>query len=207
MRVADLPIQLGGGPLCVFFCSWPQSAKPWPLQHQLAQTLRVNSKLSINVAGFSGDPNVLPNAVTNIESHGGGRVAAITFNNVAGTPGYAVIVLNGSDVRFWRLDKPTGKPVELTGASAPQWMLSWRNQRRAAVLTAAKVSLADAIRTAEASYEGAPAVVAGIARSAGKPTSDTHAYMVGLLKRGRLIRVAVNTETGRRIVNPELLEW
>ena len=173
----------------------------------LAQTLRVNSNLSIDVAGFSGDPNILPDAVTNIESTSGGRVAAIAFNNVAGTPGYAVIVLKGSDVRFWRLDKPTGKPAELTDASAPQWMLTWRNQRRAAVLTAAKVSLADAIRTAEASQEGAPAVVAGIARSAGKPTSNVHAYMVGILKDGRLIRVAVNTETGGRIVNPEALEW
>jgi hypothetical protein len=173
----------------------------------LAQTIRVNSNLSIDVAGFSGDPNILPEAVTNIEANSGGRVAAIAFNNVAGTPGYTVIVLKGSDVRFWRLDKPTGKPAELTDAAAPQWMLTWRNQRRAAVLTAAKVSLADAIRTAEASNEGAPAVVAGIARSAGKPTSDVHAYMVGLLKGGRLIRVAVNTESGRRIVNPEMLEW
>ena len=75
----------------------------------LAQTLRVNSKLSIDVAGFSGDPNILPDAVTNIESLSGGRVAAITYNNVAGTPGYAVIVLKGSDVRYWRLDKPTGQ--------------------------------------------------------------------------------------------------
>jgi hypothetical protein len=173
----------------------------------LAQTLKVNSNLSIDVAGFSGDPKVLPDAVANIESLGGGRVAAITYNNVAGTPGYAVIVLKGSEVRFWRLDKPTGKPAELTDASAPPWMLTWRNQRRAAVVTAATVSLADAIRTAEASQEGAPAVVAGIARSAGKPTSNVHAYMVGILKDGRLIRVAVNTQTGRRIVNPEALEW
>jgi hypothetical protein len=173
----------------------------------LAQTLRVNKNLSIDVAGFSGDPNVLPDAVTNIESMSGGRVAEITFNNVAGTPGYAVIVLKGSEVRFWRLDKPTGKPAELTAASAPAWMLTWRNQRRAAVLTAAKVSLADAIRTAEAANRGAPAVVAGIARSAGKPSSSVHAYMVGILKDGRLIRVAVNTETGGRIVNPEMLEW
>jgi hypothetical protein len=173
----------------------------------LAQTLRVNSNLSINVAGFSGDPNILPDAVTNIESKSGGRVAAITYNNVAGTPGYAVIVLKGSDVRFWRLDKPSGQPAELTDASAPAWMLTWRNQRRAAVLTAAKVSLADAIRTAEAANRGAPAVVAGIARSAGKPSSSVHAYMVGILKDGRLIRVAVNTETGGRILNPEMLEW
>lgn len=173
----------------------------------LAQTLRVNKNLSIDVAGFSGDPKILPDAVTNIESLGGGRVAAITYNNVAGTPGYAAIVLKGSEVRYWRLDKPAGQPVELTGASIPTWMLTWRNQRRVAVLAAAKVSLADAIRTAEASKDGAPAVVAGIARSAGKPTSNVHAYMIGILKNGDLQSVAVNSETGRRIQNPEALEW
>jgi len=59
----------------------------------LAQTLRVNKNLDIDVTGFSGDPKTLPDAVTRIESLNGGRVAAIAFNNVAGTPGYAVIVL------------------------------------------------------------------------------------------------------------------
>lgn len=173
----------------------------------LAQTLKVNENLSIDVAGFSGDPKTLPDAVTHIESLSGGRVAAITFNNVAGTPGYAVIVLKGSDVRFWRLDNPTSQTVELTGPSAPSWMSTWRNQRRAAAVKVAKVSLADAIRTAEASQQGAPAVVAGIARSASNPTSDVQAYTVGILKDGRLKRVAVDSQSGSLIENPEALDW
>ena len=173
----------------------------------LAQTLKVNKNLSIDVTGFSGNPKTLPDAVTHIESLNGGRVAAITFNNVAGTPGYAVIVLKGSEVRFWRLDNPATPAVELTGASVPSWMLTSWNQRRAAAVKVAKVSLADAIRTAEASQQGAPAVVAGIARSAAKPTSDVQAYMVGILKDGKLKRVAVNSQSGARIANPEALDW
>ena len=172
-----------------------------------AQTLKVNKNVSIDVTGFSGDPKTLPDAVTHIESLNGGRVAAVTFNNVAGTPGYTVIVLKGSDVRFWRLDNPTSQAVELSGASVPSWMLTWRNQRRAAAVKVAKVSLADAIRTAEASQQGAPAVVAGIARSASKPTSNVQAYMVGILKDGQLKRVAVNSQSGARIENPEALDW
>ena len=173
----------------------------------LAQTLKVNKNLSIDVTGFSGDAKILPDMVTRIESLNGGRVAAITFDNVAGTPGYAAIVLKGSDVRFWRLDKPTSQAVELTGTSVPSWMLTWRNQRRAAAVKASKVSLADAIRTAEASQQGAPAVVAGIARSASNPSSDVQAYMVGILKDGRLTPVAVNSQSGRPIQNPEALDW
>jgi len=58
----------------------------------LAQTLTVNPNLSIDVTGFSGEPKVLPDAVSNIESLNRGRVAAIAYNNVAGTPGYGVIL-------------------------------------------------------------------------------------------------------------------
>src|SRR5678815_214728 len=173
----------------------------------LAQTLKVNKNINIDVTGFSGDPKILPDMVTRIESLNGGRVAAITFDNLAGTPGYAAIVLKGSDVRFWRLDNPTSQAVELTGTSVPSWMLTWRNQRRADAVKVAKVSLADAIRTAEASQQGAPAVVAGIARSASNPSSDVQAYMVGILKDGRLTPVAVNSQSGRPIQNPEALDW
>ena len=173
----------------------------------LAQTLKVNSKLSIDVAGFSGDPKTLPDAVAKIESLNGGRVAAIAYNNVAGAPGYGVIVLKGSEVRYWRLDMPNGKAVELTGTSVPSWLLTMREQRRAVAVKDARVSLADAIRTAEAQERGAPAVVAGIARSASNPTSDVQAYMVGILKDGQLKRVAVNSQSGARIENPEALDW
>lgn len=173
----------------------------------LAQTLKVNQDISIDVTGFSGDPKILPDMVDKIESMNGGRVAAITYDNVAGTPGYAAVVLNGSDVRFWRLDNPNSDVVELTGASVPSWMLNWKAQRRATAVTVAKVSLADAIRTAEASKRGEPAVVAGIARSAANPTSEVQAYMIGILKDGRLERVAVNSQSGRPIENPEALEW
>ena len=49
--------------------------------------------------------------------------------------------------------------------------------------------------------------MAGIARSASNPTSDVQAYMVGILKDGQLKRVAVNSQSGSRIENPEALDW
>jgi hypothetical protein len=171
----------------------------------LAQTLKVNPNLVIDVTGFSGDATALATAASNIASLSGGQVAAIAYNNVAGTPGYGVVVTQGSNVRFMRLDKPTGQPVEMSEASVPSWMLNWRNQRRAVAVQAAKVPLADAIRTAEASQGGAPAVVAGIARSASNPTSEVHAYMVGILKNGDLHPVAVDSQTGAVIANPSAL--
>jgi hypothetical protein len=161
-----------------------------------AQVLTVTPNVKIDVAGFSGDANTLPTGVANIESLSGGRVAAVAYNKVAGTPGYVVVLIQGSNVRFMRIDTPTGKPIDISDASVPPWMMNWRTQRRAAVVQAAKVSLADAIRTAEASQRGAPAVVAGIARSAAHADTNVHAYMVGILKNGALQRVAVDSETG-----------
>lgn len=173
----------------------------------LAQTLTVNPNLTIDVTGFSGDANTLPTAVSNIEAAMGGRVGAIAFSNVDGAPGYGVVLVQGENVRFMRLAKPNSKAVEITQASVPSWMLTWRNQRRAAVAKAARVSLADAIRTAEASQRGAPAVVAGVARSAANPNSDVQAYMVGLLRGGNLRMVAVNSSSGAVIANPSALSW
>jgi hypothetical protein len=167
----------------------------------------VNPDLVIDVTGFSGDANTLPNAVSNIESLIGGRAAAITYNNFSGAPGYEVILAQGSNVKFMQLDKPASNAIEISEASLPSWMLTWRNQRREVAVEAAKVSLADAIRTAEASQGGAPAVVAGIARSASNPNSDVHAYMVGVLKNGHLQRVAVDSQTGSVIVDPSALTF
>jgi hypothetical protein len=82
----------------------------------LAQTLTVNPNLVIDVTGFSGDASILPDAVSQIESMNVGRVAAIAYNNVAGTPGYHVIVVQGSNVRFMRLEKPHGQAVEISQA-------------------------------------------------------------------------------------------
>jgi uncharacterized membrane protein YkoI len=85
-------------------------------------------------------------------------------------------------------------------------MLNWRAERRAGAVGNAKLSLADAIRTAEAE-EGGPAVAAGIARSASNPNNDVHAYMVAILKNGAQRTVAVDTTTGSVIMNPSALTW
>jgi hypothetical protein len=172
----------------------------------LAQTFTVNPNLTIDVTGFNGDANTLPDMVANIEAQGGGRVAVIAFNNFAGnTPGYGFIQVQGTNYTFKRIEKPTGKPIQMYESALPAWMLNWRNEKRAAVVETAKVPLADAIRTAVASEGGSPAVVAGIARSAANSTTDVHAYMIGILKNGSLRRVAVDSQTGAVIENPETL--
>jgi hypothetical protein len=170
--------------------------------------LTVNSKLSIDVTGFTGDAGTLPDAVSALEAQTGARVAAIAFNNFAGnTPGYGAILVQGTNYTFKRIEKPTGKAVQMYESSLPAWMLNWRNEKRAAIVETAKVPLADAVRTAEASQGNAPAVVAGIARSAANASSDVHAYMVGILKNGGLQRVAVDSQNGMVIANPEALDW
>jgi hypothetical protein len=171
-----------------------------------AQTFTVNSKFVINVTGFNGGPNTLPDAVAAIEGgRDSTRVAAIAYNNNAGTRGYGIITVQGSKLTLFRLEAPNGRAVEISEKVAPPWMLNWRNQKRAAIVRTAKVSLADAIRKAEASEDGAPAVVAGIARSAANSSSDVHAYMVGILKKGNLRRVAVDSETGSVIEDSSAL--
>lgn len=71
----------------------------------------------------------------------------------------------------------------------------------------AAVSLTAAIRTAEQSQNGAPAVAAGIARSASNPTSEVQAYTVLLDVNGGVQSVSVDTSTGEVIANPGALSY
>ena len=171
----------------------------------VSQSVGMRATPNLNLAGFSGDAHALPSAVATIEQLSGGRVAEIRYDNVAGVPGYDVVLVQGDHVRFQRYTKPSDKPVELTEAKTPKWMLGWQSQKNASLVQDAKVPLADAIRTAEARMKGAPAVAAGISHSAAAPTTDIHAYNVAILKDGKQQRVAVNSESGHVISNPSAL--
>src|SRR6516165_9638987 len=132
----------------------------------VAQSVSMRPYPHLDLTGFSGGAGALPKAVTNIETTTGGRVIEIRYNNVSGVPGYDVVVAKGPQVKFQRYSKQGGKPIDLTEKTTPTWMLDWQAKSSVSIGEKAKVRLADAIRTAESSKGGAPAVAAGIARSA-----------------------------------------
>lgn len=171
----------------------------------LGQSVGMKSTPNINLAGFNGDVHSLPKAVSNIEKLSGGRVAEIRYHNVGGVPGYDVALAQGDHIRFQRYQKEGAKPIELMEAKAPAWMLDWRGQKNMALVHKAKVPLAAAIQTAEESMKGAPAMAAGISHGAGDASTSVHAYNVSVLKDGAQHRVAVNSDTGALIANPDAL--
>jgi uncharacterized membrane protein YkoI len=169
------------------------------------QTVGVRSTPDINLTGFSGDATALPGAVSAIEKLSGGRVAEIRFDNIDGVPGYDVALVQGNHMRFQRYAAPSHRLVTFTEAKTPSWLLDWRSFRNMNIVRNAKVPLADAIRTASGSMRGAPAAAAGISRGASSATTRVHAYNVAVVQNGALQRVAVNSETGNVIANPQAL--
>jgi uncharacterized membrane protein YkoI len=170
-----------------------------------AQSVAMPPHPDINLTGFKGDASTLPNAIGRIESVSGGRVVEIRYNNVAGTPGYDVVLAKGSQVTFVRITKPGGDMIQLSGTNKPEWMLDWAARQDISLITTAKVPLADAVRTAEAQMGGSPAVAAGMAKSAAGADTDVKAYNVAILKNGEERRVAVDSADGSVIANPSML--
>jgi len=158
-----------------------------------------------HLTGFGGDATAIPRAITRIERRGG-RVLEIRFDSRLGHPGYDVVVARGGHVDFFRLAEPEAGLVVATGTSEPDWMLGWRSRKDVQVAKGATVSLADAVRRAEADNGGAPAVAAGIAASASNATSAVAAYNVLLMMPDRQVRrVAVDSRTGLVIADPQAL--
>jgi uncharacterized membrane protein YkoI len=171
----------------------------------LGQSVGVRGTPDINITGFSGDPGALPNAVSVIEKRSGGRVAEIRFDNIAGVPGYDVALAQHDHMRFQRYTVATQRVIALTESKTPAWMLDWRSKKNMDIVLNAKVPLADAIRTASNSMRGAPAAAAGISHGAAIQRGNVHAYNVAVVQNGSLRRVAVNSDTGNVIANPEVL--
>jgi uncharacterized membrane protein YkoI len=169
------------------------------------KTVGMGATPQLNLTGFSGDPRALTNAVTAIEGRSGGRVAEIRFDNVDGAPGYDVVLVKADNVRFQRINVQGGAPVEYSESKTPKWMLGWRSRGNARLVRDATVPLADAIRTAQASMNNAPAVAAGISHGASSAATRVHAYNVAVLRNGAQRRVAVNSQTGGIISNPQAL--
>jgi hypothetical protein len=171
----------------------------------VAQSVAMPANPDINVAGFSGDPGALPAAINAIEAASGGKVVEIRYNNVAGAPGYDVVVAKGSQISFMRFSKPGQGLVAHTDETKPAWMLNWPARKDVSLVRTASVKLPDAIRAAEAANGNAPAVAAGMAESAISAATSVKAYNVAIVKNGGLRRVAVNSADGSVIADPSAL--
>jgi uncharacterized membrane protein YkoI len=159
-----------------------------------------------DLTAFHGDSQSLLNALRTFHQTNRGRVLEIRFTDQGGVPGYRLVVQQGRTLMFERLDEGGAAPVVLQTNSEPDWMLGWQSRANIRFDRRAKISLADAIRTAERANGGAPAVAAGIATNAGSAFNDVHAFNV-LLKNGDMTtkRVAVDASNGEIIVDPQAL--
>jgi uncharacterized membrane protein YkoI len=168
----------------------------------LAQQVSQPSFTNDDISAFHGNNNTLVNAIAVIEQSTGGKVIDIRFSNANGMPGYNVVLVKGTQVQFFHFEERSKHVVELDASSKPIYMLNWRGKSDVHFAQQAQVPLSAAIQTAEQSQPGAPAMAAGIARSASNPDSEVHAYNVLLNRAGSVKRIAVDSATGQVISDP-----
>ncbi len=171
----------------------------------LAQQVSQPSFTNQDISAYHGDNNTLVNAIGVIEQSAAGKVIDIRFASTNGTPGYNVVLVKGAQVKFFHFEEHSKQVVELDASSKPTYMLNWRGKADVHFAQTAQVSLSTAIQTAEQAHPGAPAMAAGIARSASNPDSEVHAYNVLLKRGGSVKRVAIDSATGEEIADPSAL--
>ncbi len=186
-------------PLLLCVCLWPLA------NVTLAQQVSQPSFTNQDISAFKGDNNTLVNGIAVIEQSTGGKVIDIRFSSTNGMPGYNIVLVKGAQVQFFHFEERSKHVVELDASSKPIYMLNWRGKADVHFAQTAQVSLSTAIQTAEQSQPGAPAMAAGIARSASNPESEVHAYNVLLNRGGSVKRVAVDSATGQVIADPSAL--
>ncbi len=172
----------------------------------LAQQVSQPAFTNADISAFHGNDNTLVNAIALIEQSTGGKVIDIRFSNTTnGMPGYNVVVVKAAQIQFFHFEERSKHVIELDASSKPVYMLNWRGKSDVHFAQQAQVSLSTAIQTAEQSQPGAPAMAAGIARSASNPESEVHAYNVLLNRSGSVKRVAIDSATGQVIADPSAL--
>jgi hypothetical protein len=119
-------------------------------------------------------------------------------------PGFHAVVSKDGRIEFIHIQEHSANILQIDAASGPVWMLKWRDRSDVHFAEGASVSLSAAVLTAERS-KNAPAVAAGIARSASNPTSEVQAYNVMLDMDGSARRVAVDDSSGEVISDPSAL--
>jgi uncharacterized membrane protein YkoI len=156
-------------------------------------------------SAFAGTPDTLVRVIAHVEHANGGRVLDIRFSPSGGEPGYVAAVDLGGQVMFERLAREDGQLSQVSEHDQLTSMLHWRARADVELAENAKVSLVDAIRTAEGEANEAPAVAAGIATSASNPTNGVAAYNVLVLRDGNTHRISVDDQTGEIIANPRAM--
>jgi hypothetical protein len=171
-----------------------------------AQQVAQPSFTNADISAFHGNGNTLVNGIALVEKSTGGKVIDIRYStSAAGTPGYNVVLVKGSQVQFFRFEESSKHVTELDASSKPVYMLNWQSKADVSFAVKATVSLTTAIQTAEQAHPGSPAMAAGIARSASNPESAVQAYNVLLNRGGSVKRVAVDISTGEVIADPSAL--
>jgi uncharacterized membrane protein YkoI len=145
---------------------------------------------------FHGNQTTLTNAIDAIQQSTGGKVIEIRFSAPNGKAGFHTVVAQNNEVKAARFEPPATQLKQIS--DNPDWMLKWQQKTEVKLATAAPVPLSKAIQTAEAA-QGAPAIAAGMARSAA--TSDVHAYNIMLDDKGSLKRMAIDSSTGEIIAD------
>jgi uncharacterized membrane protein YkoI len=172
----------------------------------LAQQVSQPAFTKADIAEFRGNDNTLVNTIALIEQSTGGKVIDVRFSNTtSGVPGYNVVIVKAAQVQFFHFEERSKHVIELDASSKPVYMLNWQGKSDVHFALQAQVSLSTAIQTAEQSQPGAPAMAAGIARSASNPESEVHAYNVLLNRGGSVKRVAIDSATGEVISDPSAL--
>jgi uncharacterized membrane protein YkoI len=158
-----------------------------------------------DVSSFHGTADSLPSAIGKIEGATRGKVIEIRFAGGNGMPGFHVVVAKGGEIQFMHMEAQSGKLTTTQENMVPVAMLKWRGKADVHFAETAKVPLSDAIHTAEQGDGNAPAIAAGIARSASNPSSDVHAYNILIIRDGVVRRRAVDSDTGEVIADPSAL--
>lgn len=185
--------------LAIALCSGCIAQASW------AQRVAQPGFYSGDVAAFHGDSQTLIDAVQALHASTDSRVVDIRFARQDGVPGYYVVLQKDGRFTYLHIDELSKRVVAIESANEPDWMLNWKKRSQLRFDRKANVLLAQAIRTAEAAHNDAPAIAAGIATSASNPTSDVHAYNVILDIKGHTLRVAVDGKTGEIIADPDAL--
>jgi uncharacterized membrane protein YkoI len=150
------------------------------------------------------DRTGLANAIAAIEQATGGKVLEIRFQALKGVIGYdAVVAKNGAISHVHIAAALPRKTVVIAEHDRPAWMVNWILKADMKSIQKAKVSLTDAVLSAE-KIAGAPAVDAGLAKPL---TADNAvlAYNIEVIKDGQPQRIVLDAETGSRIENPDSL--
>jgi uncharacterized membrane protein YkoI len=171
----------------------------------IAQGVAQPGYSKMDISGFHGTKDTLVNAIRAIERGTGGKVTEIRFSETQGLPGYHAVVSKSGRIEFIHVQEDSANIVQIDAASGPAWMLKWRGRTDVHFADTARVSLSAAVVAAEQSKNGAPAVAAGIARSASNPTSDVQAYNVMLDMDGSAHRVSVDDSSGEIVSDPSAL--